>query len=94
MSKISEQEDEQEDEDDEDVEQELIDDLDANRQSSSPVDCINGSPLMVPDLKVERHSYLLELCEYEEYLGFIDEVFGIMVCIINCNDTVYCDIDI
>jgi len=42
-----------EDEDDEDVEQELIDDLDANRQSSSPVDCINGSPLMVPDLKVE-----------------------------------------
>ena len=84
MSTIS----EEEHEDDENVEQELIDDADADGRSSPPVDYINGSPSSVPNLRAERKDYLLELCEYDEYVGFVHAIFAITVCIINCDDGV------
>jgi hypothetical protein len=79
---------EEEHEDDEDVEQELLDDIDADGRNSSPVDDIDSSPSSVPALKAEREDYLLELCEYDEYEAFVDAIFTNMVCIMECDDGV------
>jgi len=65
------------DDDDDDVERALGD---RDVMDGHQMDVHDGMPHSVKDDEDEKYEFLLELCEYEEYVEFVDTIFTNTVC--------------